>query len=55
MWGVSPFDQLWCRIKFKEAHYEGEFTPIGLKPTIIYPGYLGGSEWAGVAVDPERA
>jgi quinoprotein glucose dehydrogenase len=54
MWGVSPFDQLWCRIKFKEARYEGEFTPIGLKPTIIYPGYLGGSEWAGVAVDPER-
>jgi quinoprotein glucose dehydrogenase len=54
MWGISPFDQLWCRIKFKEARYEGEFTPIGLTPTIIYPGYLGGSEWAGVAVDPER-
>jgi quinoprotein glucose dehydrogenase len=54
MWGISPFDQLWCRIKFKEARYEGEFTPIGLKPTVIYPGYLGGSEWAGVAVDPER-
>lgn len=54
MWGISPFDQLWCRIKFKEARYDGEFTPIGLKPTIIYPGYSGGFEWAGVAVDPER-
>lgn len=54
MWGISPFDQLWCRIKFREARYDGDFTPIGLKPTIIYPGYLGGSEWAGVAVDPER-
>jgi quinoprotein glucose dehydrogenase len=54
MWGISPFDQLWCRIKFKESRYEGEFTPVGLTPTIIYPGYLGGSEWAGVGVDPER-
>lgn len=54
MWGLTPFDQLWCRIKFKEARYDGDFTPIGLKPTIVYPGYLGGSEWAGVAVDPER-
>lgn len=54
MWGLTPFDQLWCRIKFKEARYDGDFTPIGLKPTIVYPGYLGGSEWAGVSVDPER-
>lgn len=54
MWGISPFDQLWCRIKFREARYDGDFTPITMKPTIVYPGYLGGSEWAGVAVDPER-
>lgn len=54
MWGLIPYDQLWCRIKFKEARYDGDFTPIGLKPTIVYPGYLGGSEWAGVSVDPER-
>lgn len=54
MWGISPFDQLWCRIKFRQARYDGDFTPIGMKPTIVYPGYLGGSEWAGVAVDPER-
>jgi quinoprotein glucose dehydrogenase len=52
MWGMTAFDQLWCRIKFREARYDGEFTPIGLEPTIVYPGYLGGSEWAGVAVDP---
>ena len=54
MWGVSPLDQLWCRIKFREARYDGDFTPIGLKPTIVYPGYFGGSEWAGVAVDSQR-
>jgi quinoprotein glucose dehydrogenase len=54
MWGISPFDQLWCRIKFRSARYEGEFTPPGLTPAIQYPGYAGGMEWASVAVDPTR-
>jgi quinoprotein glucose dehydrogenase len=54
MWGISPLDQLWCRIRFREARYEGAFTPIGLQPTIVYPGFLGGAEWGGVAVDPVR-
>lgn len=54
MWGLTPFDQLWCRIKFKQAYYEGDFTPIIDRPTIIYPGYLGGINWYGVSVDPER-
>jgi len=54
MWGLSPFDQLWCRIRFREARYDGAFTPIGLTPTIVYPGFLGGAEWGGVAIDPVR-
>lgn len=54
MWGLTPFDQLWCRIKFRQARYEGMFTPPGTSPTIFHPGYLGGMDWAGVSVDPER-
>jgi quinoprotein glucose dehydrogenase len=55
MWGLSPFDQLWCRIRFRQARYEGAFTPMGTdRPTIVYPGFLGGSEWGGVAVDTDR-
>jgi quinoprotein glucose dehydrogenase len=54
MWGLTPFDQLWCRIRFKQAHYEGDFTPVRVEPTLIYPGYLGGTNWYGVSVDPER-
>lgn len=54
MWGLTPFDQLWCRVKFRESHYEGDFTAILDKPTIFYPGYFGGSNWYGVSVDPER-
>ena len=54
MWGILPFDQLWCRIKFRESRYDGDFTPITQTPTIVYPGYFGGSEWGGVSVDPGR-
>ena len=54
MWGLTPLDQLWCRIKFKQARYDGPMTPPGIKPSITYPGYLGGIDWGGVSVDPVR-
>ncbi|MDF0545840.1 membrane-bound PQQ-dependent dehydrogenase, glucose/quinate/shikimate family [Sphingobium sp. H39-3-25] len=54
MWGATPLDQLWCRIKFREARYDGVFTPPGTDPFIFYPGYSGGSNWGGVSIDPER-
>jgi quinoprotein glucose dehydrogenase len=54
MWGITPLDQLWCRIKFKEADYRGPMTPPGVRPFINYPGYGGGSNWGGIAIDPQR-
>jgi quinoprotein glucose dehydrogenase len=54
MWGLTPFDQLWCRIKFRQARYDGPMTPPGTRPSITHPGYLGGIDWGGVAVDPVR-
>jgi glucose dehydrogenase len=54
MWGLTPLDQLSCRIKFRQARYEGPFTPIGLQTTLSYPGYMGGMNWGSVSVDPER-
>lgn len=54
MWGVTPFDQMWCRIKFREARYDGPMTPPGLTPSITYPGYLGGMDWGSVSIDTER-
>ncbi|AJE49048.1 pyrroloquinoline quinone-dependent dehydrogenase [Celeribacter indicus] len=54
-WGFTPIDQLWCRIQFHRANYEGYFTPPSSeRPWIQYPGYNGGSDWGSVAVDPER-
>ena len=53
MWGISPIDQMLCRIKFKQANYLGEFTPPSIdKPWIEFPGYNGGSDWGSVAVNP---
>lgn len=55
MWGLTPLDQLWCRIKFGQARYEGMFTPPGYpRPSITYPSYLGGVNWGSVSVDPDR-
>lgn len=54
MWGITPFDQMWCRIKFKQARYEGIYTPPGVTPSVQYPGYQGGIEWGSVSINPER-
>ena len=54
MWGITPLDHLWCRIKFREARYEGTLTPPGRKPSIQQPATSGGMEWGGVAVDVPR-
>jgi len=54
MWGLTPFDQLYCRIKFRQAKYDGMYTPPRLGPTIRYPGELGGIDWGSVSVDEGR-
>ena len=55
MWGMSPIDQMICRIQFRSAAYEGFYTPpTADRRYIQYPGYNGGSDWGGVAIDPAR-
>ena len=54
MWGVSALDQLWCRVAFKKARYDGYFTPPGLTPSIADPGYTGGTNWGSFSVDTAR-
>ncbi|MBO1328299.1 membrane-bound PQQ-dependent dehydrogenase, glucose/quinate/shikimate family [Acetobacter suratthaniensis] len=51
MWGVSTFDQLYCRIMFKNSVYEGPYTPPGEKPYIEWPSLLGGMNWGGISID----
>jgi len=55
MWGMSPIDQMVCRIQFRKASYQGFYTPpTSDRRSIEYPGYNGGTDWGGVAVDPVR-
>src|SRR3984957_16450404 len=55
MWGISPIDQMICRINFNGARFGGRFPHPGLgRHSIEYPGYNGGSDWGSVAVDPHR-
>lgn len=50
MWGITPLDQLACRIAFRSARYEGAFTPPSERTTIHFPGWFGGMNWGSVSV-----
>lgn len=50
MWGATLLDQLVCRIGFRSARYEGDFTPQGATPAIEYPGWAGGMNWGSASV-----
>lgn len=40
---------------FHGMRSDGPFTPLGVgRKTVIFPGYDGGAEWGGAAVDPGR-
>ncbi len=40
-------------ISFRNSRFEGPFTPLSKKGSIVYPGLDGGAEWGGAAVDPD--
>ncbi len=55
MWGLTMFDQLACRIAFRQLRYDGDFTPIGLDKYVIeQPGNIGGLNWGSVSFDPQN-
>ena len=54
MWGATPIDQLWCRIKFLETRYEGKFTPQSEQGALNYPGNFGVFNWGGMSADTTR-
>ena len=54
MFGITPFDQMACRIAFKGLRWEGTMTPPAVEGALLYPGPAGGMNWGSVAVDEER-
>lgn len=48
----TPQAHAWALKQLRNFVSEGQFVPVGVgKPTIIWPGTDGGSEWGGPAVD----
>lgn len=54
MWGVSPIDQMVCRILFRKYRYDGEFTTPSVHKSLVYPGPMGGMNFGAAAVDEAR-
>jgi quinoprotein glucose dehydrogenase len=53
-WGVTFWDRGACRETLEALRFDGIYTPPSEQGTLMYPGNAGGSNWGGVAVDPER-
>lgn len=50
----TPQAHAWAVKQFNNFVSNGQFEPVRVgKPTVIFPGTDGGSEWGGPAVDPE--
>lgn len=54
MWGLTPIDQLICRIDYRRMRYEGMYTPPTRQGTLVAPGNFGGFNWGSVSVDPDN-
>ena len=53
-WGVAYFDTRSCRKRIEADRSEGIFQPPSTKESIMRPGNAGGSNWGGIAFDPQR-
>jgi quinoprotein glucose dehydrogenase len=49
---VTPEAHRFCTELFDQLQSHGRYTPHGLKPTLVFPGTLGGATWSGVSFDP---
>lgn len=53
-WGLTFWDEHWCRNAITQYHSEGIFTPPSFKGSIEMPSYAGGVDWGGLAFDPKN-
>src|SRR5260370_7156951 len=52
----TPEAHRWAVEQFQKSRSEGQFVPFCVgRDTVIFPGFDGGAEWGGPAVDPETA
>jgi quinoprotein glucose dehydrogenase len=52
----TPEAHQWALDQFATFRSGGQFLPLTVgKPTVIFPGFDGGAEWGGAAIDPASA
>ncbi len=52
----TPEIHQWAVEHFRNIRNDGQFVPFSVgKETLVFPGFDGGAEWGGPAVDPESA
>jgi quinate dehydrogenase (quinone) len=49
---VSAESQKYCTELFDKLVNKGMYTPAGLEPTLMFPGYHGGGNWSSASYDP---
>ena len=50
----TPEAHAWAVKEFHKIRSEGQFIPFGVGyQTVVFPGFDGGAEWGGAAVDPK--
>jgi quinoprotein glucose dehydrogenase len=50
---VTPESEAYCGKLLGDAVLGTIYTPLGLKPTVLFPGADGGANWGGASFDPE--
>ena len=54
VFALTDKSRAWCDSQLVGTRSEGIFTPPSIRGTVIFPGNIGGSNWSGVAIDPNR-
>ncbi|HSE21024.1 MAG TPA: pyrroloquinoline quinone-dependent dehydrogenase [Pyrinomonadaceae bacterium] len=50
---VSTESERYCTELFDKLTNRGPYTPAGLGPTLMFPGYHGGGNWSSASYDPQ--
>jgi glucose dehydrogenase len=50
---VTPESHRTCTEMFSKLENKGRYTPYGTKPTVVFPGTLGGATWSGLSINPQ--
>lgn len=51
----TPETERFCAELFDKYVHGDMYTPFGLRPTLVFPGAMGGGNWGGVSFDPKLA